>query len=143
MIIFNKILNGLTPKYLLDIIPALNNSCYNTRAHTNLELTQFYRKNNNKKTKKKQQNKTKQNFPSYCVKEWNTLDAKIKNLPFLFKLKKALLVFLKPDENSFFDVQKPTGVKHLNRMRLNFSQVNEHKFRHKTEIETTYHHLLS
>ena len=59
MIIFNKILNGLTPKYLLDIIPALNNSCYNTRAHTNLELTQFYRKNNNKKTKKN--NKTKQN----------------------------------------------------------------------------------
>ena len=64
MIIFNKILNGLTPKYLLDIIPALNNSCYNTRAHTNLELTQFYRKTKQKKNKKKttKQNKRKLSF---------------------------------------------------------------------------------
>ena len=32
MIFFYKILNGLTPKYLFDIIPVSNDSCYNARA---------------------------------------------------------------------------------------------------------------
>ena len=33
--------NGLTPKYLFDIIPASNDSCCNTRAQSKLEITQL------------------------------------------------------------------------------------------------------
>ena len=34
MIFFYKILNGLTPEYLFDIIPVSNDSCYNTKAQS-------------------------------------------------------------------------------------------------------------
>ena len=42
MIFFNKILDGLTPKYLFDFIPVFNDSCYKTRAQSKTELTPFY-----------------------------------------------------------------------------------------------------
>ena len=57
MIFFYKILNGLTPNYLHDIIPVSNDSCYNTRSQSKLELTQFYITKKNKKTKQKKQKK--------------------------------------------------------------------------------------
>ena len=68
-------------------------------------------------------------FP-YCIKELNKLDTKIKNLPSLSTLKKALLVFCKTEESSLFNVQNPTGVKYLSRLRLTFSHLNEHKLHH-------------
>ena len=68
--IFYKILNDLTPSYLLDIIPVSNDSCYNTRAQSKLELTQFY-------SRTKSFSNT---FFSLCIEEWNKLDSKIRNL---------------------------------------------------------------
>ena len=73
--------------------------------------------------------------------------------PFLLS-KKALLVFYKTEENSLFNVHSSIGVKYLNRLRLNFSHLNEHKFHHNfrdtvnplwccnTETETNSHYLL-
>ena len=58
---FYKILIGLTPKYLFDVIPVSSDSCYNTRALSNSELTQFY-------TRKKSFNNS---FFPFCIKEWN------------------------------------------------------------------------
>ena len=92
-------------------------------------------------------------FP-YCIKEWNKLDTKIKNLSSLSTFKKALLVFCTTKQNSFFNVLNPIGVKYLNRLRLNFSHLNEHKFHLNfrgtvnplcccsNETETTSHYLL-
>ena len=80
MIFFYKILNGLTPKYLFEILPVSNDSCYNTRAQSKLELTQFY-------TKTKSFINT---FFTFCIKEWNKLDAKIRNLPSVSRFKKSL-----------------------------------------------------
>ena len=42
MVFFYKILNGLTPKYLSDIVHVSKDSCYNIRARSLSELTQFY-----------------------------------------------------------------------------------------------------
>ena len=39
IILFYKILNVLTPKYLFDTIPVSNDSCYNTRAQSKSEPT--------------------------------------------------------------------------------------------------------
>ena len=41
MIHFCKILNSLTRKYVFNIIPVLNDSCYNTRAQSTSKLSQF------------------------------------------------------------------------------------------------------
>ena len=69
--------------------------------------------------------------------------------------KKKLLIYFKIDDTSIFDVHNPIGIKLLNRLRLNFSHLNEHKFRHNfrctvnlsylcnAETETTSHYLLS
>ena len=78
MIFFYKMSNGLTPKYLFDIIPALNDSCHNTRAQSKSELTQFY-------SRTKSFGNT---FFPFCIKEWNKLDAKLRNLPSASRLKK-------------------------------------------------------
>ena len=40
MIFFNKILNGLAPKYLFDILPVSKNRHYSTRNQSHLELSQ-------------------------------------------------------------------------------------------------------
>ena len=42
MIFFYKILNGLEPKYLFDILPASKNRHYSTRNQSKLELGQFF-----------------------------------------------------------------------------------------------------
>ena len=95
MIFFHKILNGLTPKYLFDVIPVLNGSCSNTRAQSKLEVTQFH-------TRTKSLSNT---FFPFCIKEWNKLDAKVRNLPPVSRFKKSLLIYFKTDENSIFDVR--------------------------------------
>ena len=90
----------------------------------------------------------------YCIKEWNNLEINIRSLSSLSKFKKALLASVKKDGNSLFGIHDPTGVKLLNRLRLNCSHLNEHKFRHgfrdtlnplcdcNSEMETTAHYLL-
>ena len=57
-------------------------------------------------------------------------------------------------ERSLFSIHDPTGAKLLSRLRLNFSHLNEHKFRHnfrdtvvavydcETETETAEHFFL-
>ena len=44
--------------------------------------------------------------------------------------KSKLLSFIRPSERSIFNVNDPQGVKYLTRLRLRFSHLNEHKFRH-------------
>ena len=84
--------------------------------------------------------------------EWNNLDKEIRNAKSLYKFKK----FLKTEkpENSLYNVHDPVGVKLLSRLRLQFSHLNEHKFRHGfndsvdpmcpcgSEVETTEHFFL-
>ena len=44
--------------------------------------------------------------------------------------KKTLIKIIRTKENSVFGVADIYGVKRLTRLRLNFSHLNEHKFRH-------------
>ena len=65
-----------------------------------------------------------------------------------------LMKFFSLQERSLFSIHDPTGVKRLTRLRLKFSHLNEHKFRHNfkdtvvamcdcgTETETTEHFFL-
>ena len=144
MIFLYKILNGLAPKCLFEILPVSKNQHYSTRNHSNLELSQFF-----SRTKS-----FSNSFFPYCIKEWNKLDTKTKNVPSLSTFNKALLVFCKTEENSLFNVHNPIDVKYFNKLRLNFSHLNEHKFHYNfrdtvnplcccnTETETTSRYLL-
>ena len=89
-----------------------------------------------------------------CSQEWNNLSDDIKSLPLPISFKKASLSFVKTSENSVFAIHDNNGIKLLTRLRLNFSHLNEHKFRHNfldtlnpmcscgSEPETTAHFLL-
>ena len=85
-------------------------------------------------------------FP-YCRNEWNNLTVEIRNSKSVGAFKKLIKCGKK--ENSIFSIYDPLGVK-----LLQFSHLNEHKFRHGfgdttnamcacgSEVETTEYFLL-
>ena len=78
----------------------------------------------------------------------------IKKIESIKKFKKTLIKVIRTKENPVFRVSEFYGIKLLTRLRLNFSHLNEHKFRHNfndminpmcnciAAIETTIHYLL-
>ena len=90
-------------------------------------------------------------FP-YCFDEWNNLNPEIRNAKSIYKFIKSIIN--EKLENSLYNVHDPIGVKLLSRLRLQFTNLNEHKFRHGfndtvnpmcpcgTDVETTEHFLL-
>ena len=93
-------------------------------------------------------------FFSYCDKKWGNLSEELRNIDSIKTFKLSILNFVRPRENSVFAVSDINGLKLLTRLRLNFSHLNEHKFRHNfndtinpmcscgKEPETTLHYLL-
>ena len=75
-------------------------------------------------------------------------------IPFYHPFQKSALSFLQNWRKFSFNVHNPIGVRYLNRLRRNFSHLNEHKFHHNfrntvnqlcccnTDTETTSHYLL-
>ena len=68
--------------------------------------------------------------------EWNLLDKEIQNCTSIAKFKKELLSIIRPVKNSTFRVFDITGIKLLTRLRLHFSALNEHRFRHAFDCIT-------
>ena len=92
-------------------------------------------------------------FP-YCINEWRKLSNDIKRSESLIQFKKSILKFIRPTQNSIFDICDNEGVKLLTRLRLGLSHLNKHKFSHgfldtvnpmcscNTEDESVSHYLL-
>ena len=141
---FYKIVKGLSPKYLTSYLQLHNNPSYQTRSIA---------KNIVKLTASRTVNFNNSFFP-LCSQKWNNLSDGIKSLPSPISFKNALLSFVKASENSVFAIHDNNGITLLTRLRLNFSHLNEHKFRHNFldtlnpmcscgfEPETTAHFLL-
>ena len=97
----------------------------------------------------------KNSFLPYTINEWNKLDPEIRRIDSYVGFRKKLLSFIKPMENKTFSIYDPLGIKLLNRLRVDFSHLNEHKFRHNfadtlnplclcsLETESTAHFSLS
>ena len=137
-------MKALSPKYLTSHLQLHDNPIYQTRSTA---------KNIVKLTASRTVNFNNSFFP-LCSQEWNNLSDDIKSLPLPISFKKALLSFVKSSENSVFAIHDDNGIKLLTRLRLNFSYLNEHKFRHNfldtinpmcscgSEPETTAHFFL-
>ena len=93
-------------------------------------------------------------FPSTII-EWNKLDWEIKNSENIVTFKKRILSFIKPSANSTFNCNKPGGIKLVSPLRLGFSHLREHKFKHsfqdsrnpvcscgKDKVEMSSHYML-
>ena len=141
---FHKIVHGLSPAYLTAYINFASERSHNTRLSSQRHLEESICR-------------TKVFQPSIfpcCIKIWNGLDPDLKNMNSNKEFKCKISPFIKIKTNSIFSVHDVYGVKLLSRLRLNFSHLNEHKFRHgfkdKTNCicdyvlatETTLHFLL-
>ena len=69
-------------------------------------------------------------FYPYSIKQWCALSEEIRNIVSVNKFKETIISFIRPKENSVFAIHDTKGLKLLTRLRLNFSHLNEHKFRH-------------
>ena len=106
----------MSPKYLSDIIPSTTRR-YSSR-NANVPLV---RANNNYFTNTF--------FPS-TITEWNKLDLSIRKSSSLNTFKSRLLPFVRPLEDSLFTCRNPIGITYLTRIRLGFSHLRYHKFKH-------------
>ena len=103
------------PSYLYDILPPLQRSQQNQGFFQPLLCrTEIF----------------KNPFLPYTINEWNKLDPDIRKIDSYVGFRKKLLSFIKPTENKTFSIYDPLGIKLLNRLRVDFSHLNEHKFRH-------------
>ena len=92
-------------------------------------------------------------FPS-ALRDWFKLDEAIRNSESISIFKNKLLSFIRPVQNSIHNIVDQKGIKLLTCLRLDFSHLNEHRFRHNfenclnplcscsLEIENTVHYLL-
>ena len=93
-------------------------------------------------------------FP-YCIAEWNRLDRSLRELPSSETFKNSLFKPLRSKGNPVFHISDNKGVIFLTRLRVGFSHLREHKFRHNfadtldpfcncrtNSIETTEHYVM-
>ena len=138
-----KIVNGLLPRYLYSYLDFLSQINYSLRSVSASVI----------KPSLSRAKSFKNTFFPYCINEWNNLTVEIKNSKSVGAFKK--LIKCEKKENSIFSIYDPLGIKLFNRLRIQFSNLNEHKFRHGfgdtinamcacgSEVETTEHFLLS
>ena len=142
LILFYKIVNGILPDYLHSCIDFFSQNKYPLRSVSSCKL---------KCIPSRTKSFSKKFFP-YCIDEWNKLNPEIRNAKSIYKFKKSVIT--EKLENALYNVHDPIGVKLLSRLRLQFTHLNEHKFRHGfndtvnpmcpcgTDGETTEHFLL-
>ena len=139
---FFKIMNGLTPQYLVDPIPVPRRHLFGR--HITNDLYEFSYRNH----------RFLNSFYPDSVLCWNSLGPEIRNLETLSSFKNKLLGIIKPMPRSIFKIHNPNGVRFLYQLRVGLSPLREHKKRHNfldtpsdichcgTGVETTEHFLL-
>ena len=86
--------------------------------------------------------------------KWNNLDINIRNSESYGNFENSISRVIRPSKNPIFSCHKPSESKLITRLRLGFSHLRKHKFRHNFQdilnpicsygenIETTTHYLL-
>ena len=142
MSLFYNVFKNESPRYLFNTIP--NNTEQRQTRHSDNIPTFFAR-----------HDYFKNSFFSSAITEWNKLDCLVKNADSFHVFKKHILDFIRPLPNSIFNIHNPLGIKYLTTLRIGFSHLKEHKFRHNFQdsvdsmcscgsgTETTKHFLLN
>ena len=135
-----KIMKREAPNYLINLIPR----CEQTIRTRNNHIPNYHCRTDCFKYSF---------FPS-TLNEWFKLDNNIRNSESIEIFKSKLLCFIRPVQSNIYSILDPEGLKLLTRLRLGFTHLNEHKFRHNfqdclnplcscsLEIEDTSHYLL-
>ena len=115
--LFYKISNGLTPSYLSDhIVTRSETSISLHRRHVIAPLSRTARYQNS--------------FFPYCIAKWKDQDDSAKNLPSHSSFKKNILKFVGPPGHSFYGISDKFSIKLLTKIRVEFSDLRDHRFNH-------------
>ena len=137
---FYKLVNSQTPQCLAQYIPEQRHNPYNLRRCNTYPIMSA------------RTERFSHTYFLYCVREWNQFDSNIRTQPTVSSFKRKLIAIIRPEKRSTFKVSDLSGIKLLIRLRVKFSDLREHKFRHNFYItpmclcsedtETTEHYLL-
>ena len=128
------------PNYLINLVPKCNPTIVTRNSH----IPKFYCRTDCFKYSF---------FPS-TLRDWFDLDNDITSAESISIFKNKLLSLIRPVQKKVFNIFDPQGLKLLTRLRLGFSHLNEHRFRHNiencvnplcfcvSETENTSHYLL-
>ena len=137
-----KVLKSTSLSYLFNTIPNSDNRQHQTINSGN--IPSFFSK----------YDYFKNSFCPPAITGWNKLDCHIRNANSFKVFKKRLLRFIRPMPNSIYNIPNPLGVKYLTRLRIGFSHLKEHNFKHNFQdsvdpmcscssgIEATIHFFL-
>ena len=107
-----------TPQYLFEEIPPERDLSYN------LQHARIYDQNILRTVR------FSNTYFQNVLYEWNLLDNEIKNSASLGEFKRKVLAMIRPSRKPIFNIYDITGIKRLTKLRVKFSDLNEHKFRH-------------
>ena len=71
-----------------------------------------------------------------CMREWNLLDESIKNSPTISVFKRELVRLVSQSKKSYFGIHDIEGIRLITWLRVHFSDLSEHKFRHKFQCSS-------
>ena len=140
--LFYTFINNLTPRYTVDPIPPLHQSQYCLRDQDVIGRI------------KARTEKFKSTFYPNCLFEWNKLEPELRLALSIPVFKKKLLATIRPTPKPVFGIHDPIGLSYLTQLRVGFSKLNFHKFKHNgrdtinpmcptsDDIEDTVHFLL-
>ena len=110
-----KIKNEKAPNYLINLIPK-----YEPTIRT---------RNNSMPLYKCRTNYFKHSFFPSTLNDWFNLDINIRNSESIPLFKYRLLSFIRPVQNSIYNIFNPKGLKFLTRLRLGLTHLNAHRFK--------------
>ena len=110
-----KIISTKLPPYLYELIPPLQRSHRYPSCFQGFRCRTTFFQNS---------------FLPFAITEWDKLDSDIKNTDSQAMFRKKLLVFIRLLGNDTYEIYDPLGIRLLNRLRLDFSYLRGHKFRH-------------
>ena len=118
LIAFYKIVNKKAPQYLIDYLPSQDLASINLR-----KIPAIYPLD-------ARAERYRNSFFPYCISQWNKLDSRIRNLTSIATFKRAILGFIRPNPTTYFKTNKLSDFVFLTRIRVGFSHLRQHKFRH-------------
>ena len=115
--LFYKILKNENPKYLFSLIPT-RRSLYSARNIHNIPLVNT------------KHNFFKNSFFPSTIIEWNDVNPHHRKSENFSVFNSNILNFIQPSPNSVYNCHNPKGICLITRLRLGFSHLREHKFKH-------------
>ena len=138
---FFKLKNRCSPLYLYDLIPPEREIHYDLRAPRDYvpQIERTVRFSNT--------------YFQNCIHEWNLLDVSTRSIQSISQFKTELLGRIRPPKRPTFNIYDIEGIKLLARLRVEFSDLRNHRYRHnfhcpnptclcQTGIENNEHFLL-